>query len=754
MKKYLLSLLLSVFVLTAAASAVDAGLFPAPYTGTDGVTRWGYLDETGAQQVGYFYAEAEPFNEYGFAVVTNARGERGVIDGTGRTVIECREAPRAVEFAEGAIAFRYADHSIYYDASGKETGDYEGAAGFFSGGLLRVQRDGRWGYVNEAGELAVAARYAAAGDFSNGRALVQDADGTFSVLFAGGTRSGLPAEPAALEIYPNSLIVLKEGSGYRLYSLETGSYVTEAYDEMQVHDDGYVMVQLDKKWGILTAKGKVSVPIQYYYMSYMGEGAYAARGAAGTSVEAIEGSGAMIYFTDTYVGGFETFRFGQSWHGTMDGGIMFFNKNGVLSRKLDGASNPVILTDDVARVTVEGAQRYVRLSDGKVLYAPVRAYTLDNGVKVTTKTYEKYLGMQDGTEFGWNLEYPQFSGMTDTAAQKKINEAVEKFFLDGPSLPAQRQSLVGSYGFAIYGRVLVVYADAKLGLGVGATVWNDNIALDLGSGAQYTVTGDLFQKKFEDTVIAALPEGTPYYLYSYPRMTADGVVYYLNHAQTEDVAPYTEEFKVYYNQVWDVVDSEGACYRALTATGESGTKQPQTAEELVPAFSDVPAAHWARAYIEDAAKRGLMKGADGKFQPDQPITASEAVVTVARALSLPEGSAPGIAGVWYAGEYGGAYQAGVLAGMDGLDPEARLTRGDAMQLFANALRRDTNATLNDAETRTVLGAFPDALDLTPARREAAAWCVKNNVIAGSDGKLLPNATLTRAEFAKLLTAIK
>lgn len=750
MKKYILSVLCSLVLLMGAAVAADTALFPAPYTGEDGATRWGYLDENGVQQVGYFYAAAEPFNAYGFAVVRNAKGETGVLDASGKTVIEPRESPRTVDFAQGAIAYRYSTESVYFDTFGRETGTYEGAAGFFSNGLLRVQRGGRWGYINTKGEMIIPARFADAGDFVDGRALVKQEDGTCAVQYAKGTRAGLPAEPASLTIGHDGLIVLRDEEDYRLYSLNTGSYLTSAYDKIEVEDDGYVAVQKDKKWGILTQNGTISVLPRYYYLSYMGEGAYAVRGAADASVEAIEGSGARIYRTDAYVGGFETFRFGQSWHGTMDGGILFFNKNGVLTRQVSGASNPVILTANVARVTVNGAPRYIRLSDGKVLYAPVRAYTLEDGVKVTTKTYEKYLGMKKGVEYGWKVEYPQFSGMKDSAVQTKINTAIEGFFLDGPSVTAQTQPLTGSYGFAFAGRVLVVNAQTQVGQGVGAMIWNDSIALDFGTGARYSVTADLFQGKYEATIKAALPSSTPFYRYSYPRISADGVTFYVNHAQTEEDAPYSEAFKLSFDQLWPILNTKGPCYAAIT--GVARTEPQTTGQSATMGFADVPEGYWAQVYIERAAGDGLMTGDGALFRPEDNIRASEAVVTLARALSLPAGSAPGVSGVWYADAYGGAYEHGLLAGLDALRPDAVLTRVDAMQLFANAIQGES--TLSANMVRGVLSKFSDALQIMPARRAAAAFCVEKGIFAGSGGKLRPNDTLTRAEFAKLLATLE
>lgn len=61
--------------------------------------------------------------------------------------------------------------------------------------------------------------------------------------------------------------------------------------------------------------------------------------------------------------------------------------------------------------------------------------------RVTTTRYEKYLGMKNGVEYGWSLTYPVISGLADKTVQAKVNNAIETFFLEGPSFSAQREAL-------------------------------------------------------------------------------------------------------------------------------------------------------------------------------------------------------------------------------------------------------------------------------------------------------------------------
>lgn len=759
MKKYLFAVLLPLMLLFTTAAAAGPTLFPVETVGEDGVARWGYMDESGGQPIGFFYAEAGVFNEYGLAAVQNAQGQTGVIDASGRQVIAYQETPQSVDFNAEAVAFHYAGRTLFFAHDGTPYDTvFPAGVGFFEDGFLRVRENGLWGYALRDGSMGIPAQFAEAGDFVNGRALVRKADGAYAVLSRDGTLTPLPGDAAYLSIYAGDLAILRDGGAMRLYSLSEGDYLSEMiYQEISpYHDDGYAMVKQGNKWGIITPKENVSVEPQYYYLSYMGEGVYAARGENG-EVLAIDANGTRIYYTDTYVGGFETFRFGLSWHGTMNGGVMFFNKNGVFSRKIDGAENPEIVSGDVAAVTVDGSRQYIRLSDGKVLYAPARVYQLDGGVQVETRKYERYVGTQkDGTEYGWHLSYPQFTGMKDAAVQAKVNSAIEKFFLDGPSDAARRQSLVGDYGFAFYGRVLVVYADATLGLGEGATLWNDSIALDFSTGQRYTVTGNLLLPGYESTLSAQLP--ARFSSYDYVRMAGDHLTLFRNIPATQSSPARAETAEIPYNSIWDVIDTDSACYRALSSSAAKAAEAtvPDVVAEAAPAqrFTDVPATHWAYEYIENAAARGLMTGSGGRFEPDRPVLACEAAASLTRALGLAPGAMPGLdSGEWYAPEVGAAYEAGLLGGLEAQNWDAALPRADVMQLAANTVRRDGKGTLSDLQVVRSLARYSDTVSIPANRREAAAFCVQKGLITGSNGRLTPQAPVTRAEFAKLLLSI-
>jgi hypothetical protein len=56
----------------------------------------------------------------------------------------------------------------------------------------------------------------------------------------------------------------------------------------------------------------------------------------------------------------------------------------------------------------------------------------------------------------------------------------------------------------------------------------------------------------------------------------------------------------------------------------------------VPLFADIPKDAWYRVYVDTAAWYGIVKGNDGKYRPDAPITREEMAVMIMRTLNLQE----------------------------------------------------------------------------------------------------------------------
>ena len=717
MMKKLLCTVFAVFAVMTAAGAVG-NIFPASRTDIDGVTRSGYLDEEGRAVLPFAYASAGEFAPCGLAAVEDEKWQTAVIDREGKLIVDYTESPVSVDFSDSMIAYRYADHSVYYTLSGTKLGSYPGAEGFFENGLLlcRNAQTGRYSFVKEDGTAAFAAEYAAAGAFSDGLALVRGLNGAYLVIdTTGATKATLDA-----------------GADPVYYTVYGGDTVR----------DGAAMVRQINRWGLIGTNGKLLTAPAYYYLSYMGDGLYAARSEDG-SASAVDANGNIAYRTMSYVGGFNELRYGLSWHGMADGSLIFFKKNGGYFASLKNAENPTLLSENVVRVTQDETTKYINLSTGRTLLAQAASFDLGSGITAKTVHYEKFMGYQsDGTEHGWNVDFPEISGLADAKVQKSINDDIRSFFLKGPSVTAEYEALEGTYGASVEGSVLVVWANCVSGRGAGSSVWNNSLAFDLNTGRQYRLT-DLLTGDYIDTVKKLLPAEHELYLYSFPRISTKGITYYYNEYESATRRAYTESYLLTYEALGAAVDHKSACYAALLTP----YTRPLAAAKTT--FSDVPANYWASSYIEQAAADGLMNGASGAFRPEDTVTEAEVCMTLARREGL---STASNSTVWYAGAMSSAENAGLLDGLDPTrDPETAMTRADTMQVFANVLVRGGAAFPGEQQTAAALKNVKDAAAIPASRRAAVALCMERSLISGyDDGTIRPQQTITRAAFAKLM----
>jgi hypothetical protein len=109
-------------------------------------------------------------------------------------------------------------------------------------------------------------------------------------------------------------------------------------------------------------------------------------------------------------------------------------------------------------------------------------------------------------------------------------------------------------------------------------------------------------------------------------------------------------------------------------------------------FKDVPAKHWANAYIKTAQVAGLMEGyPDGKFKPEKQISRAEGIAVLARVDELPLDEAVSINPYedvskksWAAKYVVAAKNAGMLdyVKTSKLSPKGGLTRAEAVTMLS------------------------------------------------------------------------
>ena len=172
-----------------------------------------------------------------------------------------------------------------------------------------------------------------------------------------------------------------------------------------------------------------------------------------------------------------------------------------------------------------------------------------------------------------------------------------------------------------------------------------------------------------------------------------------------------------------------------------------TAAATSPTFSDMPD-NWATEALESAVANGLLIGDDGKIMPDSPLTRAQMATVVARAFgAIEEGDISEYTDVkstdWFAGSIAKAYKMGIMHGYAGkMDPDDNITREQAFALLARALKLEPASGINKT--------FEDVDEISDWAKGEVYALVNAGYIQGSNGKLNPQANISRAEFAQMM----
>lgn len=153
-------------------------------------------------------------------------------------------------------------------------------------------------------------------------------------------------------------------------------------------------------------------------------------------------------------------------------------------------------------------------------------------------------------------------------------------------------------------------------------------------------------------------------------------------------------------------------------------------------FRDIPTSHWAAGEINWANQMGYMNGTDGRFYPDGNITFQQLWMVLARLT----GSRPA--------NMAEARRWAVNSGFaEGASPNGSVNRHQ----LVTALYRSAHLMGSTNRNTTSLAGYADSRTVPASARDAFAWAVANGIIGGtSSGRLDPNSTLTRAQFAVIL----
>lgn len=169
-------------------------------------------------------------------------------------------------------------------------------------------------------------------------------------------------------------------------------------------------------------------------------------------------------------------------------------------------------------------------------------------------------------------------------------------------------------------------------------------------------------------------------------------------------------------------------------------------------FADVAADDWYYDAVMWAYEQGYMTGYgddSGTFGPADTLSRAQMVQVLWNYAGQPacvvstlpaDCSSDG----FYAEALSWALQEGYVSGYESgnFGPDDALTREQAVLILWRYLGHPSG----DAD----LSAYPDAESVSSWAREAVAWAVSAGVITGTEGKLAPQGTCSRAELAAIL----
>lgn len=193
----------------------------------------------------------------------------GYIDRTGKMVIEPRFMPASAfpDDGKGLAVGGLNREWVYFDRTGqiilRVSMEGRDRADGFHEGLLRWKEGFYWGYKNAAGEWAIAAKYDSASDFKDGLARVE-LEGKWVWINTAGDVVEAPLRERVGKT-SEGLTLYREGDrlGY-LKADGTPAFAFRRYEEARDFACGMARVKVDGRFGFLDQTGNLKIPNVWY----------------------------------------------------------------------------------------------------------------------------------------------------------------------------------------------------------------------------------------------------------------------------------------------------------------------------------------------------------------------------------------------------------------------------------------------------------------------------------------------------------
>ncbi len=168
-------------------------------------------------------------------------------------------------------------------------------------------------------------------------------------------------------------------------------------------------------------------------------------------------------------------------------------------------------------------------------------------------------------------------------------------------------------------------------------------------------------------------------------------------------------------------------------------------------FSDFPT-DWSAPGLRLAVDNGLLNGTNGLINGKGLLTRAQMAAIINRAFAAHKTAdlsrfVDMNSSAWYSGDMGKAVAMGTFLGSNGyLYPENAITREETFTVLARSFA------LEDGNL-SVLNNYTDGSSVSAWAKGATAALIENGYVNGANGKLNPKSSITRAEFAKIISSM-
>lgn len=166
-------------------------------------------------------------------------------------------------------------------------------------------------------------------------------------------------------------------------------------------------------------------------------------------------------------------------------------------------------------------------------------------------------------------------------------------------------------------------------------------------------------------------------------------------------------------------------------------------------FTDFPT-DWSAAGLRSAVQNGLLNGSNGQINSSGLLIRAQMAAIVNRAFAARKTADLSVysdanTSAWYYNDLELAVAMRTFQGANGkLNPETPITREEAFVVLARAFALESGDT-------SVLNNYTDGASVSAWARSSVAALIENGYVNGANGKLNPKTSITRAEFAKVIS---